>query len=84
MADREDVNQYYREALSKAGLVTNLWEFLEQLDKQIEGEHRKELIKEAWKDDDLQERLMEEMCNDHGNKRGGGSRASGANYRPCS
>jgi hypothetical protein len=66
MADREDVNRYYREALSKAGLVTNLSEFLEQLDEQIKSEHRKELIKEVWKDDDLQERLMEEMCNDLG------------------
>jgi len=63
MADREDVNQYYREALSKAGLVTNLSEFLEQLNEQIESEHRKEFIKEIWKDDNMQERLMEEMSN---------------------
>ena len=61
MADREDVNRYYRKALSKAGLVTNLSEFLEQLNKEIESENRKELIKEAWKGEDLQARLLEEM-----------------------
>ncbi|KIM39538.1 hypothetical protein M413DRAFT_192714 [Hebeloma cylindrosporum] len=66
MGDREDVNRFYREALSKAGLATNLSECLQQLDDSLKSESRTEYIKEIWKDDDLQARLMEEMNKELG------------------
>jgi hypothetical protein len=61
MADREDVNRLHHEALSAAGEITSISQFLENLSKEIVQQSGIELIKEAWCNENLQQCLIEHM-----------------------
>jgi hypothetical protein len=66
MADSSKVESLYREALSKGGLITNVTEFRNTVARQSYKEYGKELIKDYWKDENLQEALLDEMRRDLG------------------
>jgi hypothetical protein len=64
LGDRPDVNRLQQEACSKAGLVTNVQEFCDYLEKQVKKQGKKQIkhsIDEPSMDSDLREHLKEEM-----------------------
>jgi hypothetical protein len=66
MADSSKVESLYKEALSKGGLITNMSGFRNDVIRESYKDFGKELIKEYWKDENLQEVLLDEMRSDLG------------------